>query len=40
LLYEGIPDYDAIIASEFSGEAIAKSSIVRDEHGKTLVMGK
>ncbi|CAG8410965.1 unnamed protein product [Penicillium salamii] len=35
-LYGGLPDYDAIISSEASGKVIQGSSVVRDEHGRTL----
>jgi hypothetical protein len=39
-LYRSIPDYDSIISLEASGAQIERLPNIREEHGRTLVMGK
>lgn len=39
-LYRSMPDYDSIISLKASGDQIKRLPNIRDEHGRTLVMGK
>ena len=39
-LYQGTPDYRHIISLEASGDLVERLPNIRDEPGKTLVMGK
>ncbi|BAE66179.1 unnamed protein product [Aspergillus oryzae RIB40] len=38
-LYQGVPDYRNVISLEASGEQIERLPNIRDEQGRTLVMG-
>jgi hypothetical protein len=39
-VYAGIPDYRKLLLDEISGKIIQKTSVIRDEKGQTLVMGR
>lgn len=39
-LYQGVPDFRGIISLEASGDQIERLPNIRDEQGRTLVMGK
>lgn len=38
--YQGVPDYRSIISLEASGDQVERLPNIRDERGRTLVMGK